>query len=109
MRISVTKNEYIHHLFDLAKAMHSALNRADFDMAAQIYDERSRYMADHQPDRSECAEEMLDSLLKLDQELIQLMQNRRQSIVASGSRLQKVQRYSGGIYPPPKGGDWGSG
>ena len=109
MTMTVTKKLYLEHLLILARAMRSAFSKQDLDMAAQIFDERERYIEKHEPDQSTAPEGLVDQLLKLDQELILTAQKQRQAMIASGSHLQAVRSYTDSLLPARRNGDWGSG
>ena len=109
MKPMVDTNEYLKRLLRLADGMLAALNNGDLVMAAELYDERDRYMSEHQRDSSSAEKGLVDALLQRDREVVAVAEEQRKKMIDSGTQLRGVRDYQSKLPKDFTGGDWGSG
>ena len=109
MKLMVDTNEYLKRLLRLADGMLAALKNSDLAMAAELYDERERYMSKHQPDMNAAEKGLVDVLLQRDREVVAVAEGQRKKMIDSGAQLRGVRDYQSKLPKDFTGGDWGSG
>ncbi len=108
MKSCVEKKDYLERLLSLADAMLAALNGGDQTMAAEIFDERERYMAENQPGPEPAPEGLVDRLLARDREVMLAANKCRQTMIESGTQLKGVRDYQSKLPSGRSQGNWGS-
>ena len=103
------KKQFLLRLLRLSEAMLDAVNRDDLDIAAELYGERERFLADHEPSAEPAPEGLIDQVLAADQKVVEAATLKRQKMAESGAQLKGVRDYHVTLRKPLNRGNWGSG
>ena len=104
----IPRTEYLEQAHKLSQGMLNALKEDDLDVAFALYEERDRFLSDHEPDGSTTPNSLLDQVLELDRMVVSAVAEFRQKLLGSSRQLKTVRDYSSSLPEDRSGGDWGS-
>jgi hypothetical protein len=109
MAKTIPKTQYLERAHKLSQGMLNALKGDDLDVAYALYEERERFLSEHEPDGSSASVALLDQVLELDELVVSAVAAFRKRLLGSSRQLKTVRDYSSTLPEEPSGGDWGSG